>query len=129
MALAARAQPLEARHFGYGVLQHVVYKRWAEFSPEERRQLGSLVYEKLSEVGAAPAGAPEPWVIKSKVATLMAEVVRQEGATLWAQLMPDLAAGAASDSPVLAELSVLVMRYVAGLGRSPPRPRPLWSHI
>ena len=32
---------------------------------------------------------------------------------VWAQLMPDMAAGAASDSPVLAELSALVMRYVA----------------
>lgn len=76
-------------------------------------QPAKVVYDKLSEVGAAPADSPEPWVIKSKVATLMAEVVRQEGASLWSQLMPDMAAGAASDSPVLAELSALVMRYVA----------------
>lgn len=76
-------------------------------------QSAKVVYDKLSEVGAAPADSPEPWVIKSKVATLMAEVVRQEGASLWSQLMPDMAAGAASDSPVLAELSALVMRYVA----------------
>lgn len=113
MTLITRGQPLEARHFGYGVLQHAVHKRWREFSPEEQAQLSKLVYDKLSEVGAAPTDSPEPWMIKSKVATLMAEVVRQDGARLWTQLMPDMAMGAASDSPVLAELSCLVMRYVA----------------
>jgi hypothetical protein len=41
-----------------------------------------VVYDKLSEVGACAADAPEPWMIKSKVATLMAEVVRQEGAKM-----------------------------------------------
>lgn len=113
MTLVARGQPLEARHFGYGVLQHVMHKRWHEFSPEERQHLAKVVYDKLSEAGNAPADSPEPWMIKSKVATLMAEVVRQEGAKMWTHLMPDMAAGAASDSPVLAELSALVMRYVA----------------
>ena len=39
MTLAANGQPLEARHFGYGVLQHVVHERWHEFSPEERQHL------------------------------------------------------------------------------------------
>ena len=45
-------------------------KRWGEFNAEERGQLGTLVYGMLSEVGSAPQ--PEPWMIKSKVATLMA---------------------------------------------------------
>jgi hypothetical protein len=43
----------------------------------------------------------------------MAEVVRQEGAKMWARLVPDMAAGAASENPVLAELSCLVLRFVA----------------
>ena len=113
MALVARGQPLEARHFGYGVLQHVVSRRWGSLSADERRQLAKLVYDKLSECGSAPADAPEPWMIKSKVATLMAQVVRQEGASMWTGLMPELAAGAGAGSPVLAELAALVMRYVA----------------
>ena len=99
MALVARGQPLEARHFGYGVLQHVVSRRWGSFSADERRQLAKLVYDKLSECGSAPADAPEPWMIKSKVATLMAQVVRQEGASMWTGLMPELAAGAGADPP------------------------------
>jgi hypothetical protein len=36
-------------------------------------------------------------MIKSKVATLMAEIVRRQGASLWTSLMPDLAAGANSE--------------------------------
>ena len=72
------------------------------------------MYDKLSECGAVPTSEPpEPFMIKSKAATLMAEVVRQEGAPLWSSIMPEMAAGACSDSPVRAELSALVMRYVA----------------
>ena len=68
---------------------------------DERRQLasGGSVYDKLSECGSAPADAPEPWMIKSKVATLMAQVVRQEGASMWTGLMSELAAGAGAGSP------------------------------
>ena len=72
------------------------------------------MYDKLSECGAVPTSEPpEPFMIKSKAATLMAEVVRQEGAAMWSSIMPEMAAGACSDSPVRAELSALVMRYVA----------------
>lgn len=114
MQLIARGQPLEARHFGYGVLQHVVARRWSQFTHPERQELAKLVYDKLSECGAVPTSEPpEPFIIKSKAATLMAEVVRQEGAALWSSIMPEMAAGACSDSPVRAELSALVMRYVA----------------
>ena len=114
MQLIARGQPLEARHFGYGVLQHVVARRWSQFTHPERQELAKLVYDKLSECGAVPTSEPpEPFMIKSKAATLMAEVVRQEGAALWSSIMPEMAAGACSDSPVRAELSALVMRYVA----------------
>ena len=114
MQLIARGQPLEARHFGYGVLQHVVARRWSQFTHPERQELAKLVYDKLSECGAVPTSEPpEPFMIKSKAATLMAEVVRQEGAALWSSIMPELATGACSDSPVRAELSALVMRYVA----------------
>lgn len=114
MQLIARGQPLEARHFGYGVLQHVVAKRWSQFTQPERQELAKLVYDKLSECGAVPADEPpEPFMIKSKVATLMAQVVRQEGVGMWSSIMPEMAAGACSESPVRAELSALVMRYVA----------------
>jgi len=114
MQLIARGQPLEARHFGYGVLQHVVAKRWSQFTQPERQELAKLVYDKLSECGAVPADEPpETFMIKSKVATLMAQVVRQEGVGMWSSIMPEMAAGACSESPVQAELSALVMRYVA----------------
>jgi exportin-5 len=114
MQLIARGQPLEARHFGYGILQHVVAKRWSQFTQPERQELAKLVYDKLSECGAVPADEPpEPFMIKSKVATLMAQVVRQEGVGMWSSIMPEMAAGACSESPVQAELSALVMRYVA----------------
>jgi len=95
MQLIARGQPLEARHFGYGVLQHVVAKRWSQFTQPERQELAKLVYDKLSECGAVPADEPpEPFMIKSKVATLMAQVVRQEGVGMWSSIMPEMAAGA-----------------------------------
>jgi len=93
MTLITPGQPIEARHFGYGVLQHVVAKRMDEFTPDERNQLAKVTFDNLAACGNAPANAPEPFMIKSKVATLMAEIVRRQGASLWTSLMPDLAAG------------------------------------
>lgn len=120
MELVARSKPLEARHFGYGVLQHVVAKRWREFSDEEKTALAKMCYEKLSEISSSSddgtPGLPqtaEPFVLKSKVASLMAQVVRQQGADVWIALVPDLAIGAASENPALAEVSCLTTRYVA----------------
>jgi hypothetical protein len=120
MELVARSKPLEARHFGYGVLQHVVAKRWREFSSDEKTQLAKMCYEKLSEISSSSddgtPGLPqtaEPFVLKSKVASLMAQVVRQQGADVWIALVPDLALGAASENPALAEVSCLTTRYVA----------------
>ena len=124
MELVARSKPLEARHFGYGVLQHVVAKRWREFSDEEKTALAKMCYEKLSEISSSNTagsengtpGVPqtaEPFVLKSKVASLMAQVVRQQGADVWIALVPDLALGAASENPALAEVSCLTTRYVA----------------
>lgn len=43
----------------------------------------------------------------------MAQVVRQQGADVWIALVPDLALGAASENPALAEVSCLTTRYVA----------------
>ena len=51
--------------------------------------------------------------VKSKAATLMAEVVRQEGASLWTRLVPDLMAMAASEEPQAAEMGANVIRFVA----------------
>ena len=110
--LVAAEKPLEARHFGYGVLQHVVGKRWREFSDDEKTALAKMCYEKLGEI-ASSSPEPEPFVLKSKVATVMAQVVRQQGAEVWIALVPDLAVGAASENPALAEVSCLTTRYVA----------------
>ena len=112
MRLVAAEKPLEARHFGYGVLQHVVGKRWREFSDDEKSALAKMCYEKLGEI-ASSSPEPEPFVLKSKVATVMAQVVRQQGAEVWIALVPDLAVGAASENPALAEVSCLTTRYVA----------------
>lgn len=112
MRLVAAEKPLEARHFGYGVLQHVVGKRWCEFSDDEKSALAKMCYEKLGEI-ASSSPEPEPFVLKSKVATVMAQVVRQQGAEVWIALVPDLAVGAASENPALAEVSCLTTRYVA----------------
>ena len=109
--LVAAEKPLEARHFGYGVLQHVVGKRWREFSDDEKTALAKMCYEKLGEISSGVK--PEPFVLKSKVATVMAQVVRQQGAETWRALAPDLAAGAAAENPALAEVSCLTTRYVA----------------
>lgn len=121
MALVARGRPLEARHFGYGVLQHVCAERWDEFAADERQHLAKLAWEKLTELVAGAAGdaaggsapAPEPFVIKSKAATLLATVVRREGAALWAGVVPDLCAMTSSADADAAELAALVTRYVA----------------
>ena len=111
MQLVAAEKPLEARHFGYGVLQHVVGKRWREFSEDEKTALAKMCYEKLGEISSSVK--PEPFVLKSKVATVMAQVVRQQGAEVWIALVPDLATGAAAENPALAEVSCLTTRYVA----------------
>ncbi len=122
MALVARGRPLEARHFGYGVLQHVCAERWDEFAADERQHLAKLAWEKLTELvagaagdagGSAAAPEPEPFVIKSAAATLLATVVRREGAALWAGVVPDLCAMTSSADADAAELAALVTRYVA----------------
>ena len=107
-------------------MTHVVSKRWREFSDDEKTQLAKMCYEKLGEISSvensnaagSDDGTPrvpnsEPFVLKSKVASLMAQVVRQQGADVWIALVPDLALGAASENPALAEVSCLTTRYVA----------------
>lgn len=74
--------------------------------------MAQLAHGLLNEV-AMSGGEPEPYVIKSKTATLMAEVVRQEGAGTWNQLVPDLVNMTLSDEPQRAELGVNVIRFVA----------------
>ena len=124
MQLVSSDKPIEARHFGYGVLQFVVAKKWNEFSSDEKTQLAKMCYDKLGEIGSGVitkdlngnltgGTTPAPLILKSKVATLMAQVVRQQGAAVWQALVPDLALGASSENPALAEVSALTMRYVA----------------
>jgi exportin-5 len=111
-SLCARVRALEARHFGFAVLRDLARHRWRELRAEERVEMAQLAHGLLNEV-AMGGGEPEPYVIKSKTATLMAEVVRQEGAGMWNQLVPDLVNMTLSDEPQRAELGVNVIRFVA----------------
>lgn len=111
-SLCARARPVEARHFGFGVLRDVARARWRTMSGEERMEMAKLAHGMLLDVAGAD-GSGEPYAVKSKAATLVAEVVRQEGASLWARLVPDLVAMAASEEPQRAEMGACVIRFVA----------------
>ena len=73
--------------------------------------MATLAHALLADV--ARGGVNEPYVIKSKAATLMAEVARQEGAELWARLVPDLVRMCASEGGQSAELAMNVVRFVA----------------
>ena len=111
-SLCARARAVEARHFGFGVLRDVARARWRMMSGEERMEMAKLAHGLLLDVAGADA-VGEPYAVKSKAATLVAEVVRQEGASLWARLVPDLVAMAASEEPQRAEMGACVIRFVA----------------
>ncbi len=110
-SLCARERALEARHFGYATLRELVRGRWRTMSESERMEMAALAHGMLREV--SEGGGGEAYAVKSKAATLMAEVVRQEGASLWTRLVPDLMAMAASEEPQAAEMGANVIRFVA----------------
>ena len=110
-SLCAKTRALEARHFGYATLRELVRVRWRTMSESERMEMAALAHGMLREV--SEGGAAEPYAVKSKAATLMAEVVRQEGASLWTRLVPDLMAMAGSEEPQAAEMGANVIRFVA----------------
>ena len=110
-SLCARGRGLEARHFGFGVLRDVARTRWRGLTAEERMEMASLAHGMLLEVSAGDAA--EAYAVKSKAATLVAETVRQEGASLWTRLVPDLVSMATGDEAQRAEMGVNVIRYVA----------------
>lgn len=49
LALADKMRPFEARHFGYGVLYHLVHARWSQFQPNERVELARVAFDRLRE--------------------------------------------------------------------------------
>ena len=49
LSLCSAGRPLEARHFGFAVLQHLVHARWAEFSEAERTQMARVALDRLHE--------------------------------------------------------------------------------
>ena len=110
-SLCARGRGLEARHFGFGVLRDVARTRWRGLTAEERMEMASLAHGMLLEVSAGDAA--EAYAVKSKAATLVAETVRQEGASLWTRLVPDLVSMTTGDEAQRAEMGVNVIRYVA----------------
>ena len=74
-------------------------------------EIAALAHSMLVDVSSP--GVIEAYAVKSKVATLMAEVVRQEGSSLWTRLVPDLVQMCASDEGQCAELGMNVVRFVA----------------
>ena len=56
LSLCSAGRPLEARHFGFGVLQHLVHARWIEFSETERTTMARVAMDRLNE-GASPHAA------------------------------------------------------------------------
>lgn len=56
--------------FGYLIAQHMIRMRWEDLTVDERRQMASMACDLLQE----SARPNEPWVLKSQVAALMAEV-------------------------------------------------------
>ena len=49
LSLSAAGCPLEARHFGFAVLQHMVHARWTEFTEGERTQMARVALDRLHE--------------------------------------------------------------------------------
>ena len=111
--LCARERSVEARHFGFGVLRDVAKTRWRGMDASERMDMAALAHRMLMEVAGRGVEGGVPYAVKSKAATLVAEVVRQEGAGLWSRLVPDLVAMAASEEPQSAEMGACVIRFVA----------------
>lgn len=85
-ALVTPDQSSEVRLVGLKLLQHMVRMRWENLNADERRQMAAMA-AKLLEESAKPN---EPWVLKSQVAALMAEIARREGPSLWNDILPAL---------------------------------------
>ena len=79
VGLAGRAGgPLEVRHFGFSVLQHVVVQRWKEVNVAERQQLAATALQLLKGV-ATEGAAAVPYAVRCKAAVLVADLARVEG--------------------------------------------------
>ncbi|KIY93591.1 hypothetical protein MNEG_14370 [Monoraphidium neglectum] len=101
---------LEVQVSAYSLLQYLVRNRWGELAPQEQQQVTQLAYQHLRDVGHL--GAQAAWALKSKAAMLLAGVVRQQGPEGFGQLLPQLIA-AAGEGPMQAEISCLVLQFVA----------------
>ncbi|XP_024381271.1 protein HASTY 1 isoform X2 [Physcomitrium patens] len=106
-ALVTPDQSSEVRLVGLKLLQHMVRMRWENLNADERRQMAAMA-AKLLEESAKPN---EPWVLKSQVAALMAEIARREGPSLWNDILPALYT-LGSSSALHAELVATFFRWL-----------------
>ncbi|XP_024536193.1 protein HASTY 1, partial [Selaginella moellendorffii] len=106
-ALSSQNQPLEVRHYGLKLLQHLVRIRWDELNHEEKGKMTGMVLDMVKEF----ATPHEAWSMKSQTAALVAEVTRREEPDVWKGMLKSLLP--ISDmSPVHAEMVAMVMRWL-----------------
>ncbi|GFY92003.1 ARM repeat superfamily protein [Actinidia rufa] len=97
----------EIRLHAFKMLQHLVRLRWDELSPTDRKNFATVAVDLMSEI----ANPCEEWALKSQMAALVAEIVRREGANLWQELLPSLAA-LSNSGPIQAELVSMMLRWL-----------------
>lgn len=68
---------MEAQHFGYQILQHVVQHRWDELPPDQRAQLSQLAIKLLDAACSAAQQQESLRVVRLKACQLVAAVIRQ----------------------------------------------------
>ncbi|EFJ50787.1 hypothetical protein VOLCADRAFT_88661, partial [Volvox carteri f. nagariensis] len=96
-------QPTEVvgvRLAAYQLIIDAVRNRWRELSPEQRVAVTQLALQQFREA-ASPAQEPAAtssggFPERGKAAELLAVVVRQRGASAYAEVLPQLIAGAAA---------------------------------
>ena len=100
----------EAQHFGTKVLQDLVRNRWGEMPPETQ---GAVAREALAFFERAAQSDAVPYPVRSMVAVLIAECVRQAGPQLWEQVVAEARAAASlpAADPTPSGMAVLVLRY------------------
>ncbi|XP_020582448.1 protein HASTY 1 isoform X2 [Phalaenopsis equestris] len=97
----------EIRLHGFKMLQHLVRFRWHEFSIQERSEFARVAFNLIMEM----ANPLEEWALKSQATSLVAEVVRREGAVFWQELLPSLVS-LSNKGPVEAELVSMILRWL-----------------